>query len=125
MATLTFCLYVFLLILAVATVRGHPSAPRWLARVIRAHWPPSEWARATCIAWHESRYRPRTVSKTGDYGLWQINRATWDPAWNPRAARVVGQVRWERIYEPDVNARVAARIWRHLGWRPWTTRGLC
>jgi hypothetical protein len=127
MATLILCIYIALLALTVATARSHqrvPRPPAWLQRLIHDRWPRSEWGRAACIAWHESRYQPRAYF-AGNYGLWQINRTTWDPGLNPAAARVVGRVDWSRIYEPRVNADVAARIWRHSGWQPWATRGWC
>ncbi len=47
---------------------------------------------ACYVAWHESRWRSDAISATGDYGLFQINRATWgaratlDPVANTRFA---------------------------------------
>jgi hypothetical protein len=95
-------------------------------RALHAAW---GWGRdyriALCIAWHESRYRPRAVSSTGDHGLMQLHRATWDPRRNPAAARVVGRVDWGRIYEVAYNVQVARRIWRSQGWDAWRTYRYC
>jgi hypothetical protein len=64
-------------------------------------------------------------------GLFQVDQRTWDPALNPRARPIVGNVVWSRMHEPLYNAKVARRIYlyqRRGGsnpWGPWSTRGLC
>lgn len=95
----------------------YPAAPKWIKALIAETWPAHARRMAECVAWHESRYTPRAVSPTGDYGLWQINKATWDRTFT-----------WSRIFEPRYNARAAYRISRGgRSWTPWTVyrMGLC
>lgn len=67
-----------------------------------------------CLAWFESKNDPYVVSRTQDYGLWQINR--YFHAW-----------RWagRDIFDPITNAEVAWDIYRESGFRAWTTARLC
>jgi hypothetical protein len=124
-AATIFAAYLAAMSVAVATARPDtPDPPAAIRRMIHRAFG-AERAVAECVAWHESRYRTRAISSTGDYGLFQINRETWDPARNPAARRTVGRLDWARILRPEVNVRVAARIWRKHGWRPWATRGWC
>lgn len=83
-----------------------------------------ENARAVKVARCESRLNPRAVSPTGDYGLFQLNRRTWDPARNPRARPYWPRGKdWRHVFDPVVNARVAYAIsrrgtdfWTHWRW---------
>lgn len=91
-------------------------------RAIRQVFPGN--ARALKVAWCESRRDPRAVSPTGDYGLFQLNRRTWDPARNPRARPYWPRGKdWRHVFDPVVNARVAWAIskrgtdfWTHWRW---------
>lgn len=56
---------------------------------------------AVRVARCESGLNPRTVSKTGDYGLFAINRAAHD-----------NWVDFRRIFDPLYNARIAFRLSR-------------
>lgn len=76
-----------------------------------------EGARAVCVARHESTFRP-WVSNGEQDGIFQLARGTWDPAVNPAARPIVGDVDWSRIFQPAYNAMVAFRIWKHSGWLP-------
>lgn len=109
---------------ALSHTRGIPKPPAALVKLIRRYFP-RDYDRAVCIAWHESRFARRAYY-LGNYGLYQLNRSTWDWRHNARAVPVVGRVDWTRIYDPEVNIRAAAAIYRHAhGWGPWSTRGMC
>ena len=61
------------------------------------------------VAWRESNLQPRTVSASDDWGLFQLNRPTWEgtPYWpaDPLNARS--------------NAKAAHKLWKVTSWRPW------
>ena len=63
---------------------------------------------AACIAEHESGGNPKAISRTNDWGLWQIHNG--GPG----------------MLNPAANAATAVRM-SHNGtnWSPWTTRGKC
>ncbi len=63
---------------------------------------------AACIAEHESGGNPNAISRTNDWGLWQIHNGG------------------RRMLNPAANAATAVRM-SHNGtnWSPWTTRGKC
>ena len=65
-------------------------------------------AHAACIAEHESGGNPNAISRTNDWGLWQIHNG--GPA----------------MLNPAANAATAVRM-SHNGtnWAAWTTRGMC
>jgi hypothetical protein len=83
-----------------------------------------ENARAVRVARCESKLNPYAVSRTGDHGLWQLNKRTWDPAVNPRARPYWPRGKdWRHVYDPVVNSRVAYAIskrgtdfWTHWRW---------
>lgn len=60
---------------------------------------------------------PDKVSRTNDWGLWQINRPTHEPrimSW--------GWV-WEvHMIDPVYNGIYAKFLWDHQGWQPWSCR---
>jgi hypothetical protein len=69
-------------------------------------------ARFDYLAWRESRCNPRAVSRTHDYGAWQIH-APGTVAWcrhriGPGNPLALG---W--------NARCAAALFHRFGYRPW------
>ena len=63
---------------------------------------------AACVAEHESGGNPRAISRTNDWGLWQIHNG--GPG----------------MLNPAANAATAVRM-SHNGtnWSPWTTRKMC
>lgn len=77
----------------------------------------SQHAKATRVAECESGLNPRAVSAGGgNHGLFQINTV------HKSMVRGMGY-RWDQIYDPYVNARVAKRIYDQAGgWRPWGCR---
>ena len=63
---------------------------------------------AACIAEHESGGNPNAISRTNDWGLWQIHNGG------------------RRMLNPAANAATAVRM-SHNGtnWSAWTTRRMC
>lgn len=104
-----------------ATARG-PRSESASVRAIRTVF--GENARAVKVARCESRLNARAVSATNDWGLYQLNRPTWDPARNPRARPYWPRGKdWRHVFDPLVNARVAYAIsrrgtdfWTHWRW---------
>ena len=70
---------------------------------------------AVAVALAESGGDPAAVSRTHDYGLWQIHAAAWPDLMTPG---VMAAGTWKT---PTVNAAFAHHIWRWGGWRPWST----
>lgn len=68
----------------------------------------ADWA--MCIVNRESGWNPRAVSATNDHGLFQLNAPTWQ--------RFFGG-RWQRVYDPVANVRMAYTIYRRAGRSPW------
>lgn len=69
------------------------------------------WLVAKAICTAESGLNPTSISRTGDYGLCQINRV--------HKNRVSGDL--SRLFDPETNIRIAADIYRdNGGWHPWT-----
>lgn len=117
---LTFC---------VLPARGaRPSSQAQIQQIVRRVFPDDQ-ARALCISDHESDGTPHhwtpTATNGSNTGLFQIDRNTWDWRINPRAIPIVGRLDWSRMLDPLYNARAARLIYRHSGWLPWSTRGLC
>ena len=73
----------------------------------------SECANALIIAKAESGYRQFVISKTNDYGVFQLNCR-----WQKR--RVGGDC--SRFFDVDTNIRIAKQIYTEQGWNPWTTK---
>jgi hypothetical protein len=89
-------------------------------RLIQARFRPAG-ARAVrvalCVARGESGLNPGAISRTGDYGTFQINRASWARTYN-----------WGHILDPVYNVGVAwAMSRRGASWSPWVVyqRGYC
>ena len=87
---------------------------------IAASYLPSQ-AVALCIIGHESGGNPRAVSATGDYGLAQIHRRTWERTFT----RLTGRPWLPAIFDPDLNGIMAREVYREQGWRAWSTHRLC
>ena len=84
--------------------------------LIHALWAEPQWATAECIARHESGLGTNLVpSETDDWGVFQLNRPTWQPffmalgwGWNP--------------LEAEWNIAAARVVYdRAGGWSPWAT----
>jgi hypothetical protein len=75
------------------------------------YWPIEEVEHAVRVAQLESGFWTNSHNTTGEdsRGLWQINCVA---AAHPELAK------WN-LFDPQVNAFFAHRIWRAGGWRPW------
>jgi len=72
-------------------------------------------ARKVCAC--ESGGDPNAISKTGDYGLMQINFKTWSKVFN---------VTKEQLLDPDTNLRIAREIYlRTNSWTAWKSSKNC
>lgn len=72
---------------------------------------------ALCVARGESGWNPGAISHTGDYGVFQINKASHYSTYD-----------WSRILDPVYNVGVAwAMSQRGRSWGPWVVwqRGYC
>lgn len=72
---------------------------------------------ALCVARGESGFNPGAISSTSDYGVFQINKPTWQHTYD-----------WSRILDPVYNIGVGwAMSRRGASWGPWTvyTNGSC
>lgn len=85
----------------------------WHADLVAEHFPPEQIARALAVMACESRGDPGATGRAGEKGLMQVH-----PIWQELAERLY----WPGIslYEPEVNVRVAAAIWRAMGWGAWS-----
>jgi hypothetical protein len=82
-------------------VAGTAPCPNPVVRVLhKAGFRGPDLRTAWAIVMRESKGNPRAISRTGDYGLAQINRRTWQhaPWWDTR-----------KMLEPAYNA---AAMWR-------------
>jgi len=68
---------------------------------------------ALIIAKYESGYREKVISRTGDYGVFQLNCR-----WQKR--RVGGNCK--KFLDLETNLRIAKQIYSEQNWRPWYTR---
>jgi len=73
----------------------------------------SQCSNALIIALKESGYTQYAVSKTNDYGIFQLN-CRW------QKKRVGGVC--TRFFDVDTNIRVAKQIFDEQGWAPWSTK---
>lgn len=72
-----------------------------------------ECQNALLIAKNESGFRPWAISKTNDYGVFQINCR-----WQKR--RVGGNC--NKFLDPMTNIKIAKQMFDEQGWNPWTTK---
>lgn len=68
---------------------------------------------ALIIAKYESGFKNNIVSKTNDYGLFQLN-CRW------QGRRVGGDC--TKFFDFETNLRVAKQIYDEQGWNPWYTK---
>lgn len=67
-----------------------------------------------CVIANESGGQ-NVVSRTGDYGPFQVNRATWQPLF-PH----------DDLLDPATNGAIAAEVYRRAGgWSPWVGARRC
>jgi len=72
---------------------------------------------ALCIVAGESGFNPGAISRTGDYGTFQINKLTWYRTYD-----------WPRILDPVYNVNVGWAMSKHgTYWWPWVVwkNGAC
>ncbi len=88
-------------------------------QAIRTTFPASVQEKAIRVATCESRMQPDAVSRSGDYGLFQINKVTWE-----KTVKGWGYT-WDEMFDAEANADVAYRIYKLAGnsWSPWSCRG--
>ena len=59
----------------------------------------------------------KAISYTGDWGLWQLNRQTWEPLANSLGFQ------WAQMLEPGPNTEVAMAIWSQTkSFKEWSCR---
>ena len=130
MTRLTLALALLMLVLTSATSalaklpRPYPGTPRPPKNVgvailhVFGKW---RYRQAQCVAWYENRYVWRgrgAISPTSDYGLFQVNRPSWESTFDFR-----------QMLHLYYNTRAAYRISRGgRDWSPWsvvTIQGHC
>jgi hypothetical protein len=79
-------------------------------KLIQKYFPFTEWKTAGAIVRCESNGIPNVVSRTNDWGLFQINAV--------HRGRVGGDL--NKLLDPETNVRVASILWREQGWGIWT-----
>ena len=86
-----------------------PCRDRIVQAITDAGWKGRHVRVAYGVAWRESNLNPTTISPSDDWGLFQLNRPTWEgtPYWpaDPLNARS--------------NAKAAHKLWKVTSWRPW------
>jgi len=87
-----------------------PGVEPWRG-LVGKYFPASEIENALSIMSAESGGNPDAISPTKDLGLMQINAV--------HADRVGGDL--SRLFDPEVNLRVAYEIWSEQSWHPWST----
>lgn len=91
-----------------------------------AGWPLEAATWASGVMWRESRCNAAAISRTGDYGLLQLNRIVLAdmrqrPAlWADTIARLGGVPTPADLLDPTTNAVVALGLYNIGGVRPWT-----
>ena len=76
---------------------------------------------AAAVALAESGGNPRAHNSTppdDSYGLWQINMLG---AMGPARRKQFGISSNDKLYDPEINAMAAYKIFRASGWNAWTT----
>lgn len=102
---------------------AHPSATeRYVAALIQKNFPPAARRAAEAVAWCESKFRPRDIgfdsNGTHDRGLFQLNDGGTQQyimkmlGFNPNDLSLG--------FNPALNVRAAALLWRRDGWSPWS-----
>lgn len=87
-------------------------------------WPDELLPTLGRVMWNESRCQPDAISPTNDYGLVQVNWATWS-----QVVRDLGYTK-ESLLVPAVNLLIGRLIYQtaldagyRCGWSPWYMSG--
>lgn len=104
-----------------------PGVERWRRLALEAGWPESEWDKAACIIWHESRgdenvvYRGTRRKPEWSIGVFQMN--TRGSLWGWYEDQ--GLTDRDELLDPLTNLRVGLAMWSERGWAPWGAARLC
>ena len=104
-----------LLLLCALTLTATGCYPLTPTQEAVTFFPPSTRTKASCIIRRESGGNPNAVSATGDYGLFQINRA----AHAANFYRLYHKQFTTYALHTDYNARYARYLYDVAGWSPW------
>ncbi|MDA1264426.1 MAG: hypothetical protein O2816_05030 [Planctomycetota bacterium] len=90
----------------------YDAQPESVRRVIARHWPQQTWERAAMIGHCESGWVNNAHNTNGEdsRGWWQVNVV---PQANPDLLEL------GNLFDPNVNARAAVKVWARQGWRAW------
>ena len=96
----------------------------WFPIAIEVGWPndPSVLEKLGQVMFRESRCQPDAISKSGDYGVTQINR-TSHKVWVEELFAMPFE---ESMLDPTLNLRFAFLLWSsreeqgQCGWQPWS-----
>lgn len=102
-----------------STYRGMGSDVEQWRALVSVYFEPEAVDRALCLMSYESGGNPDAKNpRSSARGLFQILGSLWAPHFG---------VSPEDLYEPELNVRLAAEIFRLQGWEAWApyNRGLC
>lgn len=85
------------------------------AAMAAAGWPSDLWAEGAATAYAESDDNRKSISPTGDYGLFQINKKAWGQFFTPQYPDA-----WQ---DPIINAGMGKKVYDAQGWGGWTAHG--
>ena len=87
--------------------------------LVATHWPAPLVDTAMCLMQYESGGNPDAKNpESSARGLFQIMASVWAPTFG---------VSYDDLYDPELNVRLAHRIYETQGWTAWSpyNRGLC
>lgn len=92
-------------------VTGRTLRPHEVYLLAAMYWPYEEISNAVAVAGLESSFRTDAHNTNGEdsRGIWQINVAQGA---HPHLSAV-------NLFDPQVNAYYAYRIWQGSGWKAW------
>ena len=95
---------------------GSAGVEQWRS-LVAAYWPAGLVDTALCIIDKESRGNPSAKNpRSTARGLFQILASLWAPHFG---------VSYNALYDPDLNTRLAYRIYQMQGWRAWVVHRQC
>jgi hypothetical protein len=108
----------------VVAVDVETKCQEWFPTAISVGWPndPSVLEKLGRVMWRESRCLHDVISKSGDYGVTQINR-TSHKRWVEELFAMPFE---ESMLDPTLNLRFAYLLWESreetgaCGWQPWS-----
>lgn len=108
----------------VVAVQTETKCQEWFPTAISVGWPndPSVLEKLGRVMWRESRCLHNVISKSGDYGVTQINR-TSHKRWVEELFAMPFE---ESMLDPTLNLRFAYLLWESreetgaCGWQPWS-----